>query len=479
MLTHHPVDGWRVRATAGPVPPHLDGLEVAATVPGTVHTDLLDAGLVVDPYVDDGEVAIAWMKRTHWRYRTEVALPTPADDERVDLVLAGVDTVATVALGGVVVARPANMHRSHRVDLREPAERAAGVPVPLTVDLASALEHAEAEQARIGFRPGAYPQPLNMVRKMACSFGWDWGPDLQTAGLWQPVTVERWRVARIASVRPLVTVSGDHSTAVVAVYVDIERAGIGSPAADLTVMVRLGEQELTGRVAAGASVALVEVTVAQPALWWPRGYGEATLHDLEVTLVDDVGTPLDTWARRIGLRSVAVDTTPDEHGTPFTFVVNGRPLFVKGANWIPDDHLLTRVTRGRLARRVDQAVGAGLNLLRVWGGGFYESEDFYELCDEAGLMVWQDFLLACAAYPEEEPHRSELEAEAREQVTRLSCHPSLVLWNGGNENLWGYVDWGWQEQLDGRTWGWAYYSEVLPRVVAELDPSRPYPEGSP
>ena len=184
-------------------------------------------------------------------------------------------------------------------------------------------------------------------------------------------------------------------------------------------MVRLGEQELTGRVAAGASVALVEVTVAQPALWWPRGYGEATLHDLEVTLVDDVGTPLDTWARRIGLRSVAVDTTPDEHGTPFTFVVNGRPLFVKGANWIPADHLLTRVTRARLARRVDQAVGAGLNLLRVWGGGIYESEHFYELCDDAGLMVWQDFLLACAAYPEEEPHRSELEAEAREQVTRL------------------------------------------------------------
>ncbi len=241
MLTHHPVDGWRVRATAGPVPPHLEGLEVAATVPGTVHTDLLDAGLVVDPYVDDGEVALAWMKRTHWRYRTEVALPTPADDERVDLVLAGVDTVATVALGGVVVARPANMHRSYRVDVREAAERAGGVPVPLTVDLASALEHAEAEQARIGFRPGAYPQPLNMVRKMACSFGWDWGPDLQTAGLWQPVTVERWRVARIASVRPLVTVSDDHSTAVVAVHVDLERSGIGSPAGDLTVTVRLGE----------------------------------------------------------------------------------------------------------------------------------------------------------------------------------------------------------------------------------------------
>ena len=479
MLTDDPVQGWRVRATAGPVPRHLEGLEVPATVPGTVHTDLVDAGLVVDPYVDDGEVALAWMRRTHWRYRTEVVLPVPAHDERVDLVLAGVDTVATVALDGVEVARTTNMHRSYRLDVREAALHAAGSPLALTVDLTSALEHAEAEQERIGFRPGAYPQPLNMVRKMACSFGWDWGPDLQTAGLWRPVTVERWRLGRIASVRPLVTVADDHSTATVAVHVDVERSGIGSAASELGVIVRLGDHEVEARIAPRASAAVVEVTVAQPALWWPRGYGEATLHDLEVTLLDAAGGALDTWSRRVGLRSVTVDTTPDEHGTPFTFVLNGRPLFVKGANWIPDDHLLTRVTRERLAHRIHQAVGAGLNLLRVWGGGIHESEQFYELCDEAGLMVWQDFLLACAAYPEEEPHLAELEAEAREQVTRLSSHPSLVLWNGGNENLWGFVDWGWQEQLAGRTWGWRYYTEVFPRVVAELDPTRPYAEGSP
>ena len=394
-------------------------------------------------------------------------------------MFAGIDTVATIALGGQVVARTANMHRSYRVDVRGAAAAAGGEALPLTVDLRSALEHAEAEQERIGFRPGAYPQPLNMVRKMACSFGWDWGPDLQTAGLWQPVTVERWRVARIAAVRPLVSLSDDHATATVAVHLDVERSGLGSAPAELAVTVRLGGHEVVGRVPAGAVSAVVDVVVEDPALWWPRGHGDAVLHDLDVTLLDPDGTPLDSWHRRVGLRSVTLDTTPDEHGTPFTLAVNGRPLFVKGANWIPDDHLLTRITRGRLARRVDQAVGAGLNLLRVWGGGIYESEDFYELCDAAGLMVWQDFLLACAAYPEEEPHLTELEAEAREQVTRLSCHPSLVLWNGGNENLWGFMDWGWQEQLEGRTWGWRYYSEVFPRVLAELDPTRPYAQGSP
>ena len=212
MRTSTTVDGWVVRATSGPVPAGLDGVEVAATVPGTVHTDLLDAGLIPDPYVDEGERELAWMRRASWRYSTRVRLEPPGPDERVDLVFAGIDTVATVDLGGEVVARTANMHRSHRVDVRAAAAAAAGDPLPLTVDLSSALEHAEAEQERIGFRPGAYPQPLNMVRKMACSFGWDWGPDLQTAGLWQPVTVERWRVARIAAVRPLVSVAGDHST---------------------------------------------------------------------------------------------------------------------------------------------------------------------------------------------------------------------------------------------------------------------------
>ncbi len=479
MRTSSTVAGWHLRATSGPVPADLEGVEVAATVPGTVHTDLLDAGLIPDPYVDDAEQRLAWMRRTSWRYTTKVRLEPPAADERVDLVLAGIDTVATVTLDGAVVARTANMHRSHRLDVRGAAAAAGGVPLPLTVDLRSALEHAEAEQDRIGFRPGAYPQPLNMVRKMACSFGWDWGPDLQTAGLWQPVSVERWRVARIAAVRPLVSVSDDHGTATVSVHLDVERAGLGPAPGELAVAVRLGAHEVIGRVAAEAVSAVVDVVVADPALWWPRGHGEAVLHDLEVTLFDPDGSALDSWQRRVGLRSVTLDTTPDEHGTPFTLAVNGRPLFVKGANWIPDDHLLTRVTRARLARRVDQAVGAGLNLLRVWGGGIYESEDFYELCDAAGLMVWQDFLLACAAYPEEEPHLTELEAEAREQVTRLSCHPSLVLWNGGNENLWGFVDWGWQEQLRGRTWGWRYYSEVFPRVLAELDPTRPYAQGSP
>jgi beta-mannosidase len=188
---------------------------------------------------------------------------------------------------------------------------------------------------------------------------------------------------------------------------------------------------------------------------------------------------LDVWRRRIGFRSVELDRGPDAHGTGFTLVVNGERLFARGVNWIPDDVFPSRITRERYRERLEQAAGAGVDLVRIWGGGIYESEDFYDACDELGLLVWQDFPFACAAYPEEQPLRGEVEAEARENVVRLMPHPSLVLWNGNNENLWGFRDWEWEPRLAGDSWGEGYYLGVLPRVVAELDPTRPYAAGSP
>ncbi len=191
------------------------------------------------------------------------------------------------------------------------------------------------------------------------------------------------------------------------------------------------------------------------------------------------GSTVDSWDGQTGFRTVVLDTTPDEHGTPFRFVINGRPVFVRGVNWIPDDCFPHRVDHDRYASRLAQAKDAGANLLRVWGGGIYESEDFYRLCDQLGLLTWQDFLFACAAYPEEEPLRGEVVAEAREAVTRLAPHPSLVLWNGSNENIWGWHDWGWPERLGEASWGLGYYLDVLPGLVAELDPTRPYLPSSP
>ncbi|MEV4709878.1 glycoside hydrolase family 2 protein [Micromonospora sp. NPDC049374] len=459
-----------MRAVPGQqVPPEVDGATVPATLPGCVHTDLLDAGLIPDPYLDDNETALAWIGRTDWAYETTFDRPVGVHG-RLDLVCAGLDTVATITLNDVEVGRTENMHRGHRFDI---GSLLRAEDNHLVVRFDSAYRYAETQRDRLGDRPNAYPEPFQFIRKMACNFGWDWGPTLVTAGIWQEIALHGWSVARLAAVRPLVTVDGE--TGRVEVHVEVERA-VDRP---LTVRAQVAGQRAEVTVPAGQRSAVLALTVHRPELWWPRGYGAAHRHELTVTLHDSDGGPLDEWRRRIGFRSVRLDTTPDEHGAPFTLYVNEVPIFVRGVNWIPDDVFPNRVTRQRLAHRFDQAEAANVNLLRVWGGGRYESADFYDLADERGLLVQQDFLFACAAYPEEEPFATEVAAEATEQVTRLASHPSLVLWTGNNENIWGWHDWDWQEPLAGRSWGRGYYLDLLPRIVAELDPTRPYWPGSP
>ncbi|BCL16126.1 glycoside hydrolase family 2 protein [Micromonospora sagamiensis] len=463
-------DGWTLRAVPGPhVPAGIAGTTVPATVPGCVHTDLLAAGLIPDPYLDDNEKAVGWIGRTDWVYETTFDRPA-GDADRIDLVCAGLDTVATLTLNGVGIGRTENMHRSHRFDV---ASLLRDRDNTLAVRFDSAYRYAEAHRDRLGDRPNAYPEPFPFIRKMACNFGWDWGPTLVTAGIWQDIGLHTWSVARLAEVRPVVTVADGVGT--VAVHVVVERAA----AVPLVVRATVAGAAVETVVPVGERTAVLDLTVRDPELWWPRGYGDQHRYDLTVTLHGPDDRALDTWTRRIGFRSVRLDTTPDRHGSAFALVVNDVPVFVRGVNWIPDDVFPHRVTRSRLAHRFDQAADANVNLLRVWGGGRYESDDFYDLADERGFLVQQDFLFACAAYPEEEPFATEVEAEAREQVTRLAGHPSLVLWTGNNENIWGWYDWDWQEPLAGRTWGRGFYLDLLPRVVAELDPTRPYWPGSP
>jgi beta-mannosidase len=451
-------DGWAV--SGGDVD------SVAATVPGCVHTDLLAAGLIADPYLDENEKKLAWIGRTGWVYETTF---THYDSGgRTDLVCAGLDTVATVILNGVEVGRTANMHRGYRFDTG-PALRDGENHLRIRFD--SAYGYAEAQRERLGDRPNAYPEPFHFIRKMACNFGWDWGPTLVTAGIWQDIGLHTWSVARLAEVRPQVTVADGVGTVEVRVRLDRDTPGPVTLAA--TIAGRRAEARTEG------DEAVVTVTVADPGLWWPRGYGEQPLYALDVTLTGAGGQELDSWSRRVGFRSVRVDTTPDPDGSPFTLMVNDVPVFVRGVNWIPDDVFANRVTRERLAARFAQAIDANVNFLRVWGGGRYESEDFYELADSLGLMVGQDFLFACAAYPEEEPFATEVAAEAREQVVRLASHPSLMLWTGNNENIWGREDWDWKPALGDRSWGAGYYFDLLPGIVAAADPSRPYWPGSP
>ncbi|MFJ8464374.1 glycoside hydrolase family 2 protein [Streptomyces swartbergensis] len=433
-----------------------------ASVPGCVHTDLMAAGVIPDPFLALGECEVEWVGRRDWTYERE--LTSASAQEQTDLVFDGLDTVAEISLDGRLLGKVRNMHRSYRFDV-------TGLSGRLSVRFVSAYAEAEAVRGRLGERPAAYAEPYQYLRKMACSFGWDWGPTLVTAGIWRPVRLEHWSTARIARVRPLVTV--DEGVGVVELAVDVERTRVEAP---LVLEAEVGGVRARAEIDGAGGV--VRLRVPDIRLWWPRGYGQQPLYDVELRLLDG-DDALDVWRRRIGFRTVELDQRPDAHGTGFTLVVNGERLFARGVNWIPDDVFPSRITRERYRERLEQAAGAGVDLVRVWGGGIYESEDFYDACDELGLLVWQDFPFACAAYPEEQPLRGEVEAEARENVVRLMPHPSLVLWNGNNENLWGFRDWGWEPRLAGDSWGEGYYLGVLPRVVAELDPTRPYTAGSP
>ncbi len=460
MNSYRPLDdGWTLSGAG------YNG--VPAQVPGCVHLDLMSSGHIPDPYLDDNESELEWIGKAEWTYRTTFQWHDDGS-EFVDLECDGLDTLATIELNGVGVGQTANMHRRYRFAVKHLLQPGTN---ELSVTFGSVYRYTDQWQEKLGARPAAYTEPYNFIRKMACNFGWDWGPTVVTAGIWRPIGLRSWSAARLTEVRPLATVDGGAGRVEVRVTLD----GDGP----LTLSAAIGGQAGQTEIAAGRREATVIVTVPDPLLWWPRGYGEQARYVLDVALWNASGDRVDSWSRPIGFRSVKLETTPDDHGTPYTVVVNGEPVFVRGVNWIPDDCFPARITRERLAQRLTQACEANINYLRVWGGGIYESEDFYDLADEFGLMVGQDFLFSCAAYPQEEPFAAEVLAEAKDNVARLTPHPSLVLWTGNNECLWGHADWGWPEKLGEKSWGSGYYHELLPKVVAELDPTRPYWPGSP
>ncbi|SDJ35028.1 glycoside hydrolase family 2 protein [Nonomuraea jiangxiensis] len=443
-------DGWTLRA-AGDAP--VGPAAIPARVPGSVHTDLLAAGLIDDPYRDDNETRLGWIGRTDWVYETTFDWQDDGH-ERADLVCAGLDTIAVVSVNGQEAGRTANMHRTYRFEVRDLLRAGANT---LRVAFRAPYAYAEEQRELHGERPGPYDEPYPFIRKMACNFGWDWGPTLVTSGIWREIGLHSWSGTRLAEVRPLVRGDG------VDVHIRVERTGD----APVTVTADVAGVRAETKLEQGESTAVVRLDVPDAERWWPRGHGGQPLYALTVR------AGADRWQREIGFRTIELD--PDA----FRLIVNGRPVFVRGYNWIPDHCFPAMITPERLAERFGQATAGGANALRVWGGGLYESEDFYTLADRLGLLIWQDFPFACSAYPEEEPFRTEVEAEARDNVARLSCHPSLALWCGNNENIEGHQHWDWRAPLGGRSWGATFYYDLLPGIVAELDPTRPYWPGTP
>jgi beta-mannosidase len=455
---------------------------IEVPVPGDVHRALLGAGRIEDPFYDRNEGKCAWIEDREWWYRMDFTGPEQPlrSDERLRLIFHGLDTFTTVWLNGVQLGRHANMFREAVFDVGGRVRFAERNILAILFD--RPLDHAGEQHPD---QWGRNPERVFM-RKAQFGFGWDWGPRLPTVGVWRPVELRRERRATIGGVHfHTLDLDPTGERAAVAVRVEAERFAGDGP---LTAKITLFSPE--GNPVAGHAILLdgegprlagtAYLTVERPRLWWTHDLGEPALYGLRVDLEQD--GVLDRRDSKVGIRALELDQSPDpeEPGTRFfRFVLNGTPIFAHGANWIPADSSVGAIPAGRYEYLLSAARDANMNVLRVWGGGIYEHDAFYDLCDSLGLLVWQDFMFACAVYPEGPPEFvAEVEAEARYQVGRLRSHPCLAVWCGNNENQWIHDRTFWSRE-DTTVPGALYYHELLPRVVAELDGKTPYWPGSP
>jgi beta-mannosidase len=468
---------------------NIDETRRPATVPGCVHTDLLAAGQIGDPFYRLNEKDQQWIENESWDYDTTLPIEaaTLARDH-VELVFAGIDTFGDVYVNGKHVLTANNMFRSWRVDVKAHLRPGNNV---LKVLFWSPIAKVKPAYDKLGYKlPAANDQGKEMVsmwaRKAPYHYGWDWGPRFVTSGIWRPVALEAWDEARLDDVQVFQN------------KLDANAAELGIVAR--IVAARAGKARVTvaqpgGPTLGAADVALepgvndvkLGARIDKPELWWPAGLGAQRLYTLETKLTGADGKPRDARTTRIGLRTIEVVHQRDAEGKSFFIKVNGAPVFMKGANWIPADSFVTRVTPERYRFLLQSAVDANMNMLRVWGGGIYEDDRFYDLADEMGLLVWQDFMFACSMYPGDDAFVENVRREAIENVRRLRNHPSLALWAGNNENEAAWKQWGWQikfalpKKAQDRIWAdyQRMFHQVLPAVVAAEDPGRFYTRSSP
>ena len=497
-------EGWELRRADVPPGPDFPGrLEdslstwLPATVPGTVHTDLLANGLIPDPFWRDNEMALQWIGEEDWVYRTTFrAGPEILDKEAVDLVFHGLDTFAQVLLNGRKILDAHNMFRTWEVGVRDvivPGENTLEVhfrsPLPPALEARAHLPY----ELPAGNDRGDPPSRV-FVRKAAYHYGWDWGPRFVTSGIWRPVELVAWSGARITDLwvrTDSILRDGAFLTAEVEVRVSLEEAEERAAGGGVPLTLTLSSPDgafqpvtLQHVPEAGTNRLTAPLRIPSPELWWPNGLGQPHLYTVEATL--DAGRRTHALRTRTGIRTVELVTEPDSVGESFFFRVNGVPVFMKGANVIPLDHFSPRATAEDHRALFRDVVDANMNMLRVWGGGIYMEDLFYDLADEHGILIWQDFMFANGMYPGDPEFLANVRAEAVDQVRRLRGHPSLALWCGNNEINEGWHNWGWARQYDSpadsaAVWEAydAIFHQILPNAVASGDPERPYWPSSP
>ncbi len=475
-----------------------------AVVPGTVHTDLLALGYIEDPFFGMNERSVQWIDKEDWLYDNHfVVTEAQQQSARRELTFYGLDTYADVYLNDSLILKADNMFRIWRVDvsrLTRVGENHLRVRLhsPIKVDMPKwerfpDLYHASSDQSENGGLLNRRLSPF--IRKAPYHYGWDWGPRLVAMGIWRPVEFAVWNDAIIrdifveqqevnrkrATILHHVTIEAEHETEAT---ISVTDSASHRCLASQKVTLHRGTNEFS-----------LPYTISHPRLWWTNGLGAPYLYTFQ-TSVEGNSSPLTSnllpftlhHSSKIGLRSVQLHREADAEGEAFYFTLNGEKVFMKGANYIPCDVFLPRVNDSIYRRTISDAASANMNMIRVWGGGVYEDNRFYELCDELGILVWQDFMFACSMYPADEAFLENIRQEAIDNVRRLRNHPCIALWCGNNEVLDAWVNWGWKRQSEQRGGGqaerlWAEHKSIffktLPEVVAQYAPQTPYQPSSP
>ncbi|MFK2929882.1 beta-mannosidase [Dyella agri] len=446
--------GWQFRLAPGDshVPAHPRAAQwLPATVPGTAQTDLLTAKLVADPFWRDNEAKIQWVGLSDWQYRSSFIVDAATlARNHVELVFDGLDSFADVTLNGHKLLAADNMFRRWRVPAKAWLHAGANT---LEVTLHSPIARLQPWLLKQPYAlPGEFDsafgdepegkQTANYVRKAAYQYGWDWGPRIVTVGIWKDVKLESWDALRLAGfhiAQPKVTAD----VAELQAQLDIQADAAGAATATLRWRAPDGTTQSLRRdiaLQAGDNHIDLPLRIDHPQRWWPVGYGAPNLYDfhVDVALHGEVVAGAD---RETGLRSVELRRQKDQWGKSFEFVVNGVPIFAKGANVIPMDSFPNRVTTARIDAMLQSARDANMNMLRIWGGGYYLEDAFYAEADKLGLMVWQDFMFGGAITPYDKAFRDNARIEATEQVDRLRDHPSIAVWVGNNEVETAWESW--------------------------------------
>jgi len=430
---------------------------LTASVPGTVHLDLMNNKLIPDPYKDENEKKVQWVENEDWDYQTVFKISAKElENQNADLVFHGLDTFSEIYLNGKRLKKTDNMFRTWKIPVKNDLKIGNNI---LQIKFKSSVHIGKDLAKKVPF---TMPEsPRSFVRKAQYQFGWDWGPRLVTAGIWKDVKLNFWNQAKIENIK-------------------IEQKALTKQRANLNIYTEIFAEQ-SGKYSylinnetrdvslqQGSNKISIPFQITNPKLWQPNGWGESTLYDLKVSLKKDSKT-LSSKSERIGLRTIELVQEKDEKGKSFYFKVNGNPMYAKGTNWIPSDSFTPRITKEKYQKLIKDCKDANMNMIRVWGGGIYEDDEFYKACDENGILVWQDFMFAGSFYPSDEDFLNNVREEVKDQVNRLQNHPSIALWCGNNEIDEAIVNWGYQKQFkyskEDSLQVWKDYKKVFHEVI--------------